>query len=83
MKAKTNFKETNNEDNFTLAMEHRPTRENATRQTLIQNNMMTKIKITYHGIQIEIETGVIGQSDLKNLLREMTQHIYNLKRQYD
>ncbi len=42
--------------------------------------MMTKIKIIYHGIQIEIETGVIGQVDLKSLLREMTQQIYNLKK---
>lgn len=79
-KRKINFKETNHEENFTLAMEHRPTHQNATRKTLNRNNMMTKIKIIYHGIQIEIETGVIGQVDLKSLLREMTQQIYNLKK---
>ena len=41
--------------------------------------MATKIKITYHGIQIEIETGVLGQTDLKNLLTLMTQQIKDLK----
>jgi hypothetical protein len=41
--------------------------------------MATKIKVIYHGIQMEIEVGVIGISEVKSVLTVMTDQIIKLK----
>jgi hypothetical protein len=57
MKPKTNFKETNNEDNFTLAMEHRPTHQNATRKTLIRTIWPQKSKSPTTVFKLKLRLG--------------------------
>ena len=41
--------------------------------------MTTKIKVIYHGIQMEVELGVIGVTDIKSVLTLMTDQIIKLK----
>ena len=41
--------------------------------------MTTKIKVIYHGIQFEVELGVIGVIDIKSVLTLMTDQIIKLK----
>jgi hypothetical protein len=41
--------------------------------------MTTKIKVIYHGIQLEVELGVIGVTDIKSVLTLMTDQIIKLK----
>jgi hypothetical protein len=41
--------------------------------------MTTKIKVIYHGIQMEVELGVIGITDIKSVLTLMTDQIIKLK----
>jgi hypothetical protein len=41
--------------------------------------MTTKIKVIYHGIQMDVETGVLHVSEIKSILTLMTDQIIKLK----